>query len=121
MSTNLQHIHPFNDSYCKNRERWDTYLQALNEEGDKVVIWGSGSKGVAFLTSLKNQELIQYGVDINPYKFGTYLAGTGQEIVGPEFLKIYQPDIVIVMNPVYMKEIENDLLKLNLSPELVPV
>lgn len=115
------YLQSFTESYNINMIRWENYLKTLNDEGHKVVIWGSGSKGVAFLTSLKNQEHIQYGVDINPYKFGTFLAGTGQEIVGPEFLKIYQPDIVIVMNPVYMKEIENDLLKLNLSPELVPV
>ena len=114
-------IPSFEKSYCSNRERWDNYLKTLNEEGEKIVIWGSGSKGVAFLTSLKNQHLIQYGVDINPFKFGTFLAGTGQEIVGPDFLKIYQPDIIIVMNPIYMDEIENDLLKMNLSPDLVPV
>ena len=44
-------------------------------------------------------------MDINPRKQGMYVAGTGQQIVPPEFLKYYQPDVVIVMNPIYESEI----------------
>ena len=35
-----------------------------------------------------------------------YVAGTGQKIVSPDFLKSYQPDVVIVMNPIYQVEIQ---------------
>jgi len=32
-------------------------------------------------------------VDINPFREGKYMAGTGQEIVSPAFLKRYKPDL----------------------------
>jgi hypothetical protein len=60
-------------------------------------------------------------VDINPYKHGTYMAGTGQEIVGPEFLREYRPDVVIVMNPIYCNEIQQNLDRIGVTAELMPV
>ena len=58
-------------------------------------------------------------MDINPNRQGTYMAGTGQKIVSPEFLTDYNPDIVIVMNPVYSKEIQKTLGAMGLRPELM--
>ena len=77
------------------------------------------SKGVAFLTTLgQSLDDIAYAVDINPIKTGTFMAGTGQEIVAPAFLKAYQPDVVIIMNPVYRDEISRDLQVMGLAPEI---
>lgn len=47
------------------------------------------------------------------------MAGTGQEIVAPEFLKKYQPDVVIIMNAVYRGEIYKDLNRMGLAPEIL--
>jgi hypothetical protein len=58
-------------------------------------------------------------VDINPHKHGKFLAGTGHEIVAPEFLTQYKPDVVIVMNPIYCDEIRADLGRLGLSPQVI--
>ena len=44
---------------------------------------------------------------------------TGQEIVSPDFLGEYRPDVVIVMNPVYVNEIKQDLSRLGLSPKVL--
>jgi hypothetical protein len=49
------------------------------------------------------------------------MSGTGQEIVSPDFLKEYQPDVVIVMNAIYCDEIGQDLKKLGLSPKIIAV
>lgn len=87
-------------------ETWTNKLSKLSNLGKRVVIWGAGSKGVTFLNFLKIQNSIEYVVDINPRKQGMYVAGTGQKIVPPDFLKSYQPDIVIVMNPIYEAEIQ---------------
>jgi SAM-dependent methyltransferase len=100
---------------------WKKQLRSLHDDGKRIVLWGGGSKGVAFLTTLGIVEEIEFAVDINPYKHGTFMAGTGQEIVAPEFLKQYQPDVVIVMNPIYTKEIGNDLKILSLDPKIIPV
>ncbi len=121
----LKSIHDDVENFSKNigptLERWRSILDDVRREGKKAVIWGGGSKGVAFLTTLHIENEIAYAVDINPYKHGTFMAGTGQEIVGPEFLKTYQPDVVIVMNPIYCDEIQKDLDKLGVKARLLPV
>ena len=101
--------------------RWQRHLAEIRAGGRKAVIWGGGSKGVAFLTKLNIMDEIQYAVDINPLKTGTFMAGTGQEIVGPEFLRSYKPDLIIVMNPIYMAEIAAELARLGVSAELLPI
>jgi hypothetical protein len=74
---------------------------------------------VAFLTTLGSRGEIDYVVDINPLKHGTYLAGTGQQVVAPAFLKDYGPDLVIVMNPVYCDEIQKELTGMGLAAEIM--
>ena len=55
------------------------------------AIWGAGSKGVAFLTTLASGEEVAHAVDINPYKQGKYLAGTGHEVAGAGALRNGRP------------------------------
>ena len=83
------------------------------------MIWGAGSKGVSFLTNLGLRDEISYAVDINPYKTGKFMAGSGHEIVAPEFLVEYRPDLVVAMNPIYLGEIRATLDGLGLQPELI--
>ena len=47
------------------------------------------------------------------------MAGTGHEVVPPEVLREYGPDLVIVMNPVYVDEIRGTLAELELQPRLL--
>ena len=102
--------------------KWRSDINGFVEDGCKVVLWGGGSKAVAFLTTLKiNLDMIQYVVDINPYKAGTFMAGTGQEIVAPDFLIEYTPDVVVIMNPIYQAEIQQDLNKMGVQAKLLPV
>lgn len=100
---------------------WRDRIQNYSAQGKKVVLWGGGSKGVAFLTTLGIYEQIEYVVDINPRKHGTFMGGTGQEVVNPEFLVEYRPDVVIVMNPIYCTEIKHSLNQIGLDPELISV
>ena len=77
---------------------------------------------MAFLTTLGiSRNEIEYAVDINPHKAGTYLAGTGQQVVAPRTLIEYRPDVVIVMNPIYCNEIQSSLSQMGLAPELLSV
>ena len=105
---------------CRLRE-WTAKLQRINERGQRAVIWGSGSKAVAYLTTLGIGDGIAYVVDINPYKHGMYLAGTGHKIVPPEYLQDERPDVVIVMNPIYCDEIRQDLDRMDIAAELIAV
>jgi hypothetical protein len=100
---------------------WHERLRKIESDGLRAVIWGGGSKGVAFLTKLGIRTQIPYAVDINPYRHGTFMGGTGQEIVPPSFLKEYRPHFVIVMNPIYLQEVAAELDQLGVSSELVPI
>jgi hypothetical protein len=87
-----------------------------------VVLWGGGSKAVAFLTTLGlSPEDMELVVDINPRRAGTYVSGTGQRIVEPEFLRRCRPDAVVIMNPNYRGEIAAQLEGMGLAPQLLSV
>jgi len=100
---------------------WRSRLDQAHRAGQRTVIWGGGSKGVSFLTTLAVTDEVQYAVDINPYKHGTFMAGTGHEIISPDALRRVDPDLVIVMNPIYRNEIASELASMGLTPDLVTV
>ena len=102
-------------------EKWRNELHDMLNRKEKVVVWGAGSKGATFLNINLRQNNIRYIVDVNPRKHGMYLSGSGQKIVPPEFLKDYQPDTIIIMNPIYVEEIKQMIRPLNLSSEIRPV
>lgn len=106
-------VQAFAQSYQAKRSAWQAQLNAL--AGQKVVIWGTGSKGVTFLNALQTQEQIHFAVDINPRKQGKFVAGSGQEIVPPAFLKSYQPQAVILLNANYQTEIRAQLQDLGVT------
>jgi cyclopropane fatty-acyl-phospholipid synthase-like methyltransferase len=111
----------FKETIPQVLEAWKRQLKQANAQGKRTVIWGAGSKGVAFLTTLGIRDEIAYAVDINPFKQGKFMPGTGHEVVAPGFLKAYRPDTVLIMNPVYLGEVRRDLQALGLDPELIPL
>jgi len=102
-------------------DRWRSELAEIRRRGQRVVLWGSGSKGVSFLTTLDVGDQVEYVVDINPHRHGHFMPGTGQSIVAPEFLASYRPDVVVVMNALYVDEIRETLNGLGLAPLLLPL
>ncbi len=121
LQTVIDSVKVFTDTVSVRIADWGQQLANAREAGERVVIWGGGSKGVAFLNTVENADHIEYAVDINPRKHGMYMGGTGQRIVAPQFLVEYDPQRVIVMNPIYTAEIQADLDKLGLSAELIPL
>ena len=109
----------FTDKIDSKLEYWKKYLEDAKAKQEKVVVWGSGSKCVAFLTTLKTTDKIEYAVDINPHRHGKFIPGVGKEIMAPEFLKTYRPDKVIVMNAIYRQEISEMLDNMGVSTEVV--
>ncbi len=97
---------------------WRTRLGQYHRDGLNVAVWGAGSKAVAFLAAVGDAPAIRTMVDINPNKAGTFLPGSGYEIVLPDRLRESPPDVVVAMNPVYLPEIRRDLDYLGLTPEL---
>jgi hypothetical protein len=97
--------------------RWRERLGGVRN----AVIWGAGSKGVAFLTTLGADAEIDLAVDVNPHKQDKYLAGSGVEVVAPTRLREYRPELVVAMNPVYLDEIGATLSELGVDAQLETV
>ena len=114
-----QYVLSFENRCQEKLFQWKKRIEEIRKTKGQIVIWGSGSKGVSFLTTLQIRDEIKYVVDINPNRHGTYMPVTGQKIVSPEFLVEYRPDVVIVMNAVYINEIKQDLGRLDLTPKVL--
>lgn len=109
-------------SACETKLReWKGFFENAVKDDKKVAIWGSGSKCVAFMTTLGLDNEIGMIVDINPHRHGKFIPGAGKEIVSPHSMTEFQPDIVVVMNPIYKNEIAADLREMNIDAELIAV
>lgn len=108
----------FASKYQQMVRQWKENIDLMASSGQKIVLWGAGSKGISFLNTLHIQDEISYVVDINPRKRGMYITGSGQEIVQPEFLKEYAPDTIIIMNPIYRSEIETIVHSMGLKSSI---
>jgi hypothetical protein len=109
------HIDDFAQSFHRKIKEWRHRLKEMFMTEKRIVVWGAGSKGATFLNLNSAADQIRYVVDINPRKQGMYVSGTGQEIVSPEFLKDYDPDLVLIMNPIYNEEIRGVMRLLDIS------
>lgn len=114
----LRHARRFAADISARLDRWRRFLLELKGKGERVVVWGSGSKCVAFLTTLDMGDEIEFVVDINPHRHGKFIPGLGKEIMPPRFLADYKPDRVIVMNSIYCPEIKAQLSGMNVAAEI---
>jgi SAM-dependent methyltransferase len=103
----------------RTREMWRERLRRAATRGRRVVLWGGGSKAVAFLTTVGLDDEIAAVVDANPYKQGRFLPGTGHAVIPPAALVSMRPDLIVVMNPIYAPEVRAELCRLELAPEVL--
>ncbi|MCP4427747.1 MAG: class I SAM-dependent methyltransferase [Chloroflexi bacterium] len=113
-----QDVTVFAQNYREKVGDWQERLADMAAAGQRAMVWGAGSKGVTLMNILKAPN-IEYVVDINPRKKGMHVAGAGQKIVPPDFLKKYQPDAVIIMNANYKEEIAQTLRDLGVAAEVL--
>ena len=109
----------FPERFAEKRRTWAALLEGYARDRKRVVLWGAASKAVSFISSIPGADVIRYGVDINPYRQGHFLPGTGLPIMSPDFLVDYRPDVLLIVNPIYRAEIARDLARMGLDPEIV--
>jgi len=98
---------------------WRETIRRFHHEGRKPVLWGAGSKCVAFLTTAGLEHEVEVVVDINPHKQGKFLPATGHPVISPEQLKDYAPGVVVVMNSIYLNEVQHLLDQLGIDAETI--
>lgn len=73
-------------------------LTALRDSGKKVMGLGASTKGNVLLqTTGITPELVSVIGDVNPYKFGRFMPGTGIPIVSEEDVLALEPDYLLVL------------------------
>ncbi len=100
-------------------DHWRAVLASARQKRETVVLWGSGSKAVSFLTTVDTEGVVAHVTDINPRRHDHYMPLTAQRIVPPAELPRLKPDLVICMNRVYEPEIRAALSGLGLSPAIM--
>lgn len=99
--------------------RWKERLKQMEKDGVRAIPWGAGEHGIGFLNILNIQQQMPFIVDINPTRVGKFLPGTGQQVVAPEFLVEYKPDVIIITNPTYKDEIQKHAAQLGVTCSFV--
>jgi len=117
----IQRVDRFSKNVTSAINAWRGRLNDLSRQRKRVAIWGSGSKCVSFLSALGESDQSITVVDINPYRHGKYIAGSGMQVMAPDALRTFQPHVVFVMNPIYRQEIQQDLEAMGVTAELIPV
>ncbi len=97
----------FQDLFQRTVDSWQMRIAHWRQGRRQIVAWGAGTKGTTFLNVLDlSRDTLEYVVDVHPRKQGRFIPGTGQEIIGPPSLARHRPDTIIVMNPLYLREIQ---------------
>jgi SAM-dependent methyltransferase len=110
-------IEGFARSHLHEVSLWTHRLAGMMRAGKRIAAWGTGGKGIGFLNALDTEGIIPYAVDINPDRQDRFIPGSAQRVVPPEFLRQFKPDTVIITNPLYAREIKNQVAELGISPE----
>lgn len=109
----------FAASYTENVKAWQHRLNEFARQQQRVVVWGTGGKGIGFLNTLDTTGAIDYVIEINPDKQGRFVPGSAQQIMPLEFLAEYRPDKVIITNALYQEEMQEQARQLGVNPEFI--
>jgi hypothetical protein len=109
----------FGEKYQETKAVWQQRLGHYEATGKKVAVWGTGGKGIGFLNALPTADQIDLVVDINPDKHGRFVPGSGQQIIPPERLVEYGPDVIVLTNALYEHEIKKQVSELGIEAEFL--
>ncbi|MEM8735729.1 MAG: class I SAM-dependent methyltransferase, partial [Planctomycetota bacterium] len=88
--------------------KWDVLQFLINakKSGKRVVGYGAPGKGVTLLNYIGiRSDLLEFTVDRNEYKQGTFVPGTGIPVFAPQAILEQKPDYVLILPWNLKKEI----------------
>ena len=112
-----QSIQSFSESFAQLRDENLARIKQIRAEQTKTIAWGAGARAVTFFNLFDLIDEVPYVVDINVKRQAKFLPGSGQQIVAPSFIQEYQPALVIITNPTYADEIQQQVQALGIHPE----
>ena len=92
------------------RDQLLAFLQQAKAAGKKVAAYGAAAKGNTLLNFCHiGPELIEYVVDRNPEKQGTFLPGSHIPVFDPAKIRAEKPDYVLILPWNLADEISRDM------------
>ena len=116
--------YPTFDTLFPDMERKIETIERTAHNGS-VFLWGAATKGCLFLAhcAMRNRliDRVRFAIDINPAKIGKFLPGSLVEIRSrQEFFATARPgDTLLIANPAYRAEIEQEITACGLNGILV--
>lgn len=95
----------FGTAHASVVDRWRGLVDSAKAEGQRMAIWGAGSKGATFLNTVDPEGVMVGAVDVNSRKKGKFIPGSGHAVMMPDGLGDARLDRILVMNPIYLDEI----------------
>ncbi|KAA9339246.1 methyltransferase domain-containing protein [Hymenobacter busanensis] len=99
--------------------QWQERVDELRRAGKRVVGWAAGSRAISFLNTFDLDETVVAVVDINPRRQGQYIPGTAHPVIGPDELMSYHPDVLLITNPTYVPEIQEQARQMGFAGEFM--
>lgn len=88
----------FEEKTFKHRANLRSLLEALKEDGKKVIGYGASTKGNVLLQFCGlTKEHLPYIAEVNPDKFGSFTPGTNIPIISEEEARAMSPDYFLVL------------------------
>jgi hypothetical protein len=88
----------FKDKVNSTKRSFLSFLIQAKSENKKIAAYGAAAKGNTLLNFCGvREDFIDYVVDRNPYKQGTFLPGTHIPVGAPEKIQETKPDYVVIL------------------------
>ena len=106
----------FGAGFDRRVSLWRERISELANQGQSMVLWGAGMRGVNFLNRFADVNRFTHIVDVNEDRQGRYLPVSGYLIESPKILKHIKPARVLITNANYVQEIRAELISMGLDP-----
>lgn len=119
LAAHLASVDAFAGHYAARRAEWLDRLDEERRRGRRIAVWGAGARAVSFFAMLGITDEVEFLVDANPNKQGTFLGGSGHAIHPPDRLRDDPVDLVVLLNGIYEREIRAQLADMNTETVVV--
>ncbi len=106
----LDAFHSFQQCAEKVKDDLLSFLLGARKSGKRVAAYGAAAKGNTLLNFAGvRPDLVEYVVDKNPHKQGSYMPGSRIPIVGADSFNVRKPDFILILPWNLSTEIEEQL------------